>query len=365
MSKRAVTKNIFKIHQLAGLISGLVLLIIGLSGSVLVFREEIDRAQLQPPIVHYNPAQLNIDTSFKKLRKEYQGAEIRLTNVTPKENESLCFSIRTPKERLGIYTHPVTGEILKRINSNNTIIVWMLNLHYNLHAGQTGKVVVLITGILFILSIITGFVIYRKSILKVLQFKSRINRKNKQTLSSSLHRTIGVWSLLLNLILAVTGVLISYSIAFPSAKKKTKKEIASKEITINITVDEVLASIKDQYPNYQPNFIRVPSGSKTMQIGGSLPGDFFLYSHYANKIQVELASGKMDKLNSIATKPFGDKFNEIIKPLHFGEYGGLPIKILYCFAGLSIPLLSITGFLLWTIRMKKAPKKSPNYSVSA
>ncbi|MOA35753.1 hypothetical protein D3C78_1572280 [compost metagenome] len=66
-------------------------------------------------------------------------------------------------------------------------------------------------------------------------------------------------------------------------------------------------------------------------------------------------------MSLVASKSTGDKFNEILKPLHFGEYGGLPIKLLYCFAGLSIPLLSITGFLLWVLKKKKALKKSPKY----
>lgn len=356
-----LTKNLFKIHKLTGLISGLVLFIIGLSGSVLVFREEIDKAQLQPPVVQYVTEQLNTDTSFRNLIKAFPGAEIRLMNATPEKDASLCFSVRKAKQRLTIYTHPVTGEVLKKLNSNNTVVVWLLNLHYNLHAGQTGKIIVLLIGILFILSIITGFVIYRKSIVKVLSFNVGINKKNKRTLSSSLHRTVGVWSLLLNLILAVTGVIISYTIAFPSAKKKPQRNSDPQEITIGFNVDRTLNELRNKYKGFQPNFIRIPAGSKTMSIGGSLPGDFFLYAHYANKVQVDLATGKADELSTVATKSAGDKFNEILKPLHFGEYGGLPIKLLYCFAGLSIPLLSITGFLLWALKKKRALKKSPEY----
>ncbi|POY38020.1 hypothetical protein C3K47_05715 [Solitalea longa] len=355
----SLLRKTYKIHKWLGLISGLVLLVIAVSGSVLVFREEIDHAQLQPPLVKFSPSNINIDKSIKKLADNYPGAEIRLTNVTPKENESLQFSIRKESKRLTVFTHPETAAILKTFDTNSTLVVWMLNLHYNLHSGQIGKVIVLITGVLFVLSIISGFIIYRKSIGKVLSFNAKVNNKNSQTLSSSLHRIVGVWSLFLNFILAVTGVIISFTIVSTGLKKKEHKADHLKQTVINCNIDSVLTSIRSQYTDFQPNYIRIPAGSETIQVGGSVPDDFFLYFPFSNQIKVELASGKVKgKLELIAQKSFGEKFNAIIKPLHFGEYGGFIVKIIYCLTGLSVPLLSITGFMMYFIKRRKASLKS-------
>jgi uncharacterized iron-regulated membrane protein len=48
-------------------------------------------------------------------------------------------------------------------------------------------------------------VVYRKFIWKVLTFRVKVNRKNWRTISSDLHRIVGVWSLALNVIVFFTG----------------------------------------------------------------------------------------------------------------------------------------------------------------
>ncbi|UKJ09112.1 PepSY-associated TM helix domain-containing protein [Solitalea lacus] len=353
-------RKTYKIHKWVGLISGLLLLIIALSGSILVFREDINKIQLQPPVVSYTQEKLSLGKSIRTIAARYPDAEIRLVNATPNESESLQFSVRKSKTRLTVYTHPVTGVVLKTIDANSTLVVWMLNLHYNLHAGLTGKTIVLVTGILFLLSIITGFIIYRKSIWKVLSFNVKVNGKNKRSLSSSLHRTIGVWSLLLNFILALTGIIISFSVVSTGFKKKDKKSHSHIPLHINCNIDSTITKIKAEHQYYTPNLIRIQAGSQTMQIGGSLPDDFPLYFPFVNRIKVDLNTGKViGKFERMTEKSVGEKFNELVKPLHFGEYGGLAIKFFYCLAGLSIPFLSITGFALWMLKRRQPQKTKP------
>jgi uncharacterized iron-regulated membrane protein len=40
-----------------------------------------------------------------------------------------------------------------------------------------------------------------------------------------------------------------------------------------------------------------------------------------------------------------------MSPLHTGHFGGLAVKILWAVAGLSLPALFVTGFLMWKHRV--------------
>ena len=66
----------------------------------------------------------------------------------------------------------------------------------------------------------------------------------------------------------------------------------------------------------------------------------------------------LDSVGGIAKTAFvneiepGNRYDIINSQVHFGKYGGLPVKILYSLFGLSSGLLSITGFLLWLKRRK-------------
>ena len=49
------------------------------------------------------------------------------------------------------------------------------------------------------------------------------------------------------------------------------------------------------------------------------------------------------------------QFLDSFTPLHYGTFGGLPVKILWCIGGLAPGILSITGCLMWYKR--KFPKR--------
>lgn len=50
---------------------------------------------------------------------------------------------------------------------------------------------------------------------------------------------------------------------------------------------------------------------------------------------------------------FWARVNGWMEPLHFGDFGGLTLKWLYFFLGLTPALLSITGTWLWIERQGK------------
>jgi len=340
--------KILLLHSWLGLISGLFILFMGVTGSILVFHKEIDYQSEKKYLFVNNEGKINIDKAITTVQNKYKNWDTRITSFNTK-NEAIIFDLRKDNntKRKKLFIHPTNGKIIKDIDANTHFTRWVLKLHYSLHSKTIGKIIILIIGVLFFLSLITGLIIYRKSIVKVLFFKVKLKRKNRRSFLSSIHRIIGVWSLLLNFLLVITGILMSYSIAVNAFKNP--KEISHS--TINISIDQTLKNINANHPTFYPEYIKLPTQENLpITISGNFNNDFFLWSKYYNRIIIDNKKGKEIAIIKNRNSSISNKFNSMIHNLHFGNYGGILIKILYCFIGLSAPALSITGFCIWYYR---------------
>jgi uncharacterized iron-regulated membrane protein len=159
--------------------------------------------------------------------------------------------------------------------------------------------------------------------------------------------------LLLNLLMVITGTFISYGIVVNGFKTASApaKPIASPPLTISI--DQALKTLKAQHPAFQPSYMRFPKAAdQPLTINGFVTGQPFYYSQYYNAATFDAQTGALTavKLNTAAEA--GTKLDSITHALHFLEYGNWLIKALFCLVGISAPLLSITGFMLWKWRTK-------------
>ena len=353
-------KRIFSWHHWCGLIVGIFLLVMSISGSLLVFSDEIEVAYESNWIAVNNPSgSFFYDTSFSHIQKLYPGWEIRLYEQ-PGINEALVYDLRKGTAMKKIFVHPVDGSILHVSDKvQNQLHRILLSLHYTLFAGTAGKVIVFFIGILFLVSLITGIYIYRKAIIRVIFFRVRINKKSGRSLSSSLHRVIGVWTLIFNLLIVITGLFISSNIALAALKKVTPAKSNTAGITTSI--DKIKNEINRQYPSFKIHLIRVSPNSNTVQLSGNFEDDPFYYGKYYNRFYFDGTNGQFQKKEWLREQGVFKKWQSMITPLHFGNYGGLFLKLLYCLFGLMPGLLSITGFIIWKKRKKDFNNSKKDY----
>ena len=99
-----------------------------------------------------------------------------------------------------IFLHPQTAAILKTRGGNDRSSKLVLSkFHNSFHLGKTGEWLLGFFALIFLLSILTGLILFRKNILAVLLFRRSVFKRN------NLHQLIGVYALLFNLMMAVTG----------------------------------------------------------------------------------------------------------------------------------------------------------------
>ena len=345
-------RQLLKYHSWFGLIAGLFLLIMGLSGSILVFHDQLDFWFFKDQYEADYAGPQNLDKAIQNVQENYPGWDTRLKQFDA--GKVLVFDLRHQKKRIYLFVHPTSGKILKEVNANTHFTSWLLKLHYSLHSGAIGRIIVLFVGIVFFLSLISGIILYRKSILKTFAFKFRLNRNNERNFYSSLHRYIGVWALLLNLVLVVTGIVLAYTVA--QAGLNPLPAPSGPELKISMT--KSLAAIKKDYPQFTPTYIRLPLNKDAdISIFGKFSQDPFYYSEFYNYIGIDYRSAHVTSVKKVVESSFSQKLASTVMPLHYAEFGGITIKILYCLIGLSGPFLSITGFLIWQKGRKKKRKK--------
>jgi uncharacterized iron-regulated membrane protein len=349
---------IFSIHSFAGLLSGLFILLMSLSGAALVFHEELDSLQYPSITVNENRSLLPVDSCYRSLQKKYPHAQVSSCNVAEDIYRPFIFSLYDSsfgegKQTMQVFLHPQTAEVLHVRGGGkdvkNNFMSWLSVFHNSFHLKKKGEWLLGFFAVIFVISILTGIILYRKNIISVLRFRKSVFRR------SNLHQLIGVYALLFNLMIGVTGYWMQRYVFkkefYQTQQPYTPVFKPSPELFFN--VDSALQGVKKQYPSFTGYVIYfAPTLSRKTAVYGSRSTNSFIHSKkFADVIYLDSAGGiaKTAFVKEIASK---DRYDIINAQIHYGRFGGWAVKVLYGVFGLTGGLLSITGFLLWVKRRK-------------
>ncbi|MFC6102322.1 PepSY-associated TM helix domain-containing protein [Olivibacter domesticus] len=363
MSKRNyATKLAFSLHSWLGLISGIFLLLLGLSGSALVFLKEIDLA-LHSGLLHVKPTGkvMSLDTIYRKIGEEHPRlAGIAWLNPDAATNEAYEFRLYQNDGKLSTYDlgmmsiDPYSGRILREGNLkdlNAGFLHWLVQFHWSFQLGIPGLLLATIFGITMLLSSITGIIIYRKYVWKVLLFKVKIKWKNWRTISSGIHRFVGVWALIFQVVIFFTGFWMNKFSLDPEYWKRQTVLCPMNTLSMQ-SMDMMLLKTQKQMPDLIINKVYLPTQpGKNFRASGKVKGQAAIFGN-VNAVSVNPTTGEIVSTERLAEKDVGKKLEATFFSLHVGDFGGIPVKVLYVLVGLLPGLLSITGALLWWRRVK-------------
>ncbi|MBW3545807.1 MAG: PepSY domain-containing protein, partial [Bacteroidetes bacterium] len=173
------TALLFRWHHWLGLVSGVLLLVVSLSGATLVFHKEIDKATFPAEATFEQAvAKLQYDHALAAVLDRYPYHRLRLYLQQEPRQQALVFEARGAQSQRLLYVHPQTGEILLDIDRFSSLSRWLLKLHYTLFAGLAGNFLLMVLGLSMIASLLTGLWVYRKRLVPVLLFRERFSLKN-------------------------------------------------------------------------------------------------------------------------------------------------------------------------------------------
>ena len=361
MRKNKIYRSVYGLHKWFGLVTGFFLLIYGLSGSVLVYKSQLEEFFYQKPIFS-DKKPLGLDAIYKIITDKYTNLD-GLAWINPDANKNLPYLFRLYLNDARLISYDLgsltmnqfTGEIIRHGRGDDLEvgwIEWIFQLHFSLHLGMPGAALSAIFGLTMLISIGTGLIVYRKYIWKVLSFQTKIKTKNWRLLSSDLHRTVGVWSLFFNIIIFFTGFWMNL-FAFEKQTWENEMIPTPTNTLAKVSLDKLYAQTIQIIPDLEPEYIYFPTQPhKNFKIRGKLKKQNELFGT-ANSVEYDAQNGKLLQIKAFENMNLYDKFNALVFPLHVGNFGGHSLKIFYIILGLTPGLLSITGFLLWWRRKSK------------
>jgi len=357
---RKLTKLAFKLHGWLGLTAGIFFLLFGLTGSMLMFRHDLDR-YFNPEVHHITPIshRVSADSIYRMISRTHPNLKkIVLHDFPADQYDSYEFMVYHNQQNVAenylyyIVVNPYTGRIIKEGGYDTlepSFFRWLYSFHYSLQMGMPGMVFTAIVGLVMLFSLITGTIVYRKHFWDALRFKAGLNFKNQRTAISFMHRVAGVWGMVFTAILFFTGFWMN-SKEFSPAQWKLSAPHANYEVKANI--DELVKRSQQIVPGFLPVAVNIPSlPGQDIVVRGRMPATtFFLLQGKASSLSFDPVSGNFRKLADIDRQSFDKRFDAEVYSLHIGDYGGDAIRWLYVFLGLLPGFLSISGTFLWLRR---------------
>jgi uncharacterized iron-regulated membrane protein len=212
-------KALFQVHLWTGIGLGLYVLLMSVTGSALVFRREMVKALAREPSVAAGPgAQMTEDELKQVARRAYPDHEV--TRVWQRKNPDQAVEIWMERrgKRLQRLFNPYTGADLgDSLRFGFRFVLWLADLHDNLLLAQTGRLINAAGGILTMLLVLTGAIIWWPGIdtwRRSLSFRWKTNPKG---FNWTLHSALGFWTFLFLFMWAITGIYLSIPTTFNAA----------------------------------------------------------------------------------------------------------------------------------------------------
>ncbi|MCX6215898.1 PepSY-associated TM helix domain-containing protein [Spirosoma sp.] len=346
-------KAIYRYHRIFGLIGGLFILLLTVTGSILVVEKQVD-ALLNPNLttVQTTGQRQPYNRLVATLHQQYPAAQVRNIRLSDSPTEAIRADLMDKGERVWVSMNPYTGAIIGARNAETTLIRRARELHENLLLEPVGGFVMGLAGICLLGSVLTGTWYYRRSLLSVFKIGVRWN-KSPRIVYADMHKWLGVVALLFMLMMSATGIFFHWEQIerkFGDEPRPENKEATPISLTA-IPVDAAMASAKGSIADFQPQLIDFPkAGDTTLVIRGNRPGSIRMLGKYNVSATVDARDGHYVSGFDARDADLEYIAEHIFEELHFGRYGGIITQVIYILLAMATAVVTVTGLFLWYLK---------------
>jgi len=368
-------KGLVKLHLWTGLLIGIVLIIVSLTGSLLVFYFELDalaNADLLTINIPANPAKVPLQQVKETVQQTYPNYKLDRLDMPKHPNQAYKIRMVVAKDSwIWIYVNPYTGEITGTRESVKSWLWWLLHLHIYLQLGETGLVINGIMAMLIVVMSITGLVIWWPGAKEIKSgFMVKWNTSWKRV-NWELHKVTGILSLIFLILIGITGVYFAFPEPFEkfvywstnSTKETIKPKSTPQQTSKALTLDETLKAADMAIAKDKTSVVYFARNAEATIAIYKTPLDKYGWSI----VYADQYSGQLLKAEDVRNNSLGKRVMNLMGPIHFGTWGGIWSQILWVIFGLTPPFLFITGFLMWwnrVVRKKLGGFNQPTISKS-
>jgi uncharacterized iron-regulated membrane protein len=349
-------QTVYAFHKWFGLLAGIFILMLSMTGIVLLFDDETDAA-LNPDLIKITPAatKLPLDSLLANIKAKYPEATLNFTNLSINQpDRAIETMLSVGKNRTWVHQNPYTGIILGERSFDGVLTRKILRVHEHLTLGDSGHVFMLLVGLSLLGLVLTGVWYYRKSLLTV--FKIGIRTRTTYLKYSDWHKLVGVTSFVFLFIMSVTGCFMHWEKVerlFGENPPRREESKSVKAAKLNINIDNALAQAVAQVAGFEPAVLNYPKQSgDPLTIRGNRPESNALLGKFGVIVQADVVSGKIENIEYTEDADIEHQLEGMMEQAHFGKFGGLFTKLLYAFGSMGLSLMTISGFVIWWNKKK-------------
>jgi uncharacterized iron-regulated membrane protein len=371
-----------KVHLWLGLFAGAVLAVAGLTGSILVFYQELDEL--------LNPAKMTVaeqpagQSAFRPIgeistaAKQALPAGARMTFGYFPRNDGVAYHFFYDVPVAGTdgdvdkwhvfvnpYTARVTGKRLVKAANDwvpRDLISFVFELHYQLLLSwEIGGIVVGTVALFLIASVLTGLILWWPLTGKwrgALTFK---RNASSERFNVDLHRTSGFYSAIILLALLISGVYMNLPNQFYTMVRFFSPAVDRYGVTSGpsrgrqpISLEDAVSVVQQRYPGGRLDWLYDapdPDSAYTVCKHGLDHLDRFVGRCC---VVVDQYTGEILHVQAPDAGTAGDYFVLWQWPLHSGQAFGMTGRLLVLIAGLLCPILYVTGVIRWLQKRRAA-----------
>lgn len=346
------------LHRWGGGLLGLILALLGLSGAILVHKEEwIGLPHAHDPRIA-DPARLG------------QLASQLLADA--RAGDSLVFAsdrlglVQLRSGDAGLYAAQ-TGEVVARWHSQwQRPELWLFDLHHHLFAGETGETVAGIAGLAAVVFVVTGAILWWRT-RQTFRFRPWPARLTSPAIRMQ-HRDLGIVAAPLLLLFALTGAMMIFRpvaalVLSPlgpgSAVERDLKppKLSSGPLSPRLDWAGIITAAHRRFPDAELRILSLPKKAgapvaiRMKRAGEWLPNG-------RTMLWFDAATGRLlAQRDAVAMQPVTRAFN-LAYPIHAAKVGGLAWRLAATFAGLAMAMLGT--FAVWSFwLMRPTPARRP------
>ncbi|MDB6062239.1 MAG: pepsy-associated tm helix protein [Verrucomicrobiaceae bacterium] len=352
-------------HKWTSLICTAFMLLLCLTGLPLIFHHEIDHLlgnEIEAPTLPADAPRVDLDHIFAVAQAHAPNKVPQFASLDD-DTENFWFvsfaNTATSEEgQQFVAVDARTAEILATPKFDEGFIHIMFKLHVDLFAGLPGKLFLGLMGLLLVIAIVSGVVLYAPFMRK-LNFGTVRKQRSNRIKWLDLHNVLGIVTVVWALAVGATGVINTWAdlvIKYWQFDQMTQLIAPYK----NLPPPEKLGSLQQSVaaaekllPDKKLSFVAFPGTSF------SSPHHFVIFMRGTEPLTSRLLSpvlvdAQTAQITASPTMPWYVTTLLVSQPLHFGDYGGTPLQILWALLDIITIVVLWSGLVLWW-RKRKQP----------
>jgi len=340
------------LHRWTGGIAGLLLAVIGLSGTILLWEESwISLPGAKAPL-RTDPAEIGAAIG------KAVALEPGLSRITFADSE-MALHQAIYADGGGAYLSQA-GEIVDRWDSLwARPELWLFDLHHYLFLGETGKTITGVLGLLLLAFAVTGLILWWRS-RRTFAFRLWPTQMTKGAILRQ-HRDIGAVASPLLILAALTGAFMVFP-ALPdfllspwaTAEAPAPRPASAGPVGLETDWAAVIAAAQHAFPEALPRRLMLPKKPGEPVVLRLRQG-FEWTPNGRTYVHLDPATGRIVAVDDPAAGDTASAIEEKFYPVHAGKVGGLLWRLLLTFSGLSLVLLGTLA--TWSFWFPKAAKR--------